>query len=321
VHTILGYTPDQVVGHNWREFVDVTNPEFAHIENLDKMRLAGIPTPRYTLPIPHANGEIRVLEFRDITLCDREGKVIAVEGIGKDVTQRNAAEEALRHAHEVLEHRVLERTAELSAKNEQLEQTQERYLSVIRDQLEFIVRWRGNGIRTFVNDSYCNHCNMSCDDLIGVSFLSAIVEDDREELQEKLATLSAQSPVIVHEHRTVMWDGRTVWERWTHRALFNSHGELMEYQSVGCDVTEQRKREEHVHERQQASLKLQALTDREYDVMRLVVAGDANKVAARKLGLSIKTIEKHRSSLMRKLKVRSVPELVRFALLFEYGNT
>ena len=67
VHTILVYTPDQVVGHNSREFVDVTNPEFAYIENLDKMRLAGIPTPRYTLPIPHANGEIRVLEFRDIT--------------------------------------------------------------------------------------------------------------------------------------------------------------------------------------------------------------------------------------------------------------
>ena len=51
--------------------------------------------------------------------------------------------------------------------------------------------------------------------------------------------------------------------------------------------------------------------------MRLVVAGDANKVMARKLGLSIKTIEKHRSSLMKKLHVRSVPELVRLALLVE----
>ena len=51
--------------------------------------------------------------------------------------------------------------------------------------------------------------------------------------------------------------------------------------------------------------------------MRLVVAGDANKVVARKLDLSIKTIEKHRSNLMKKLRVRSVPELVRFALLIE----
>ena len=26
VHTILGYTPDQVIGHNWREFVDTNDP-------------------------------------------------------------------------------------------------------------------------------------------------------------------------------------------------------------------------------------------------------------------------------------------------------
>jgi DNA-binding CsgD family transcriptional regulator len=147
------------------------------------------------------------------------------------------------------------------------------------------------------------------------------MEEDRDELQSKLAELSVEKPVVVHEHRTITPDGRVVWERWTHRALFNSNGTLIEFQSVGCDVTEQRKRNEHLQERQQASAQLQALTNREYDVMRLVVAGDANKVAARKLGLSIKTIEKHRSSLMRKLKVRSVPELVRFALLIECSTS
>ncbi len=51
--------------------------------------------------------------------------------------------------------------------------------------------------------------------------------------------------------------------------------------------------------------------------MQLVVVGDANKVIARKLGLSVKTIEKHRSSVMRKLHVRSVPKLVRLAMLAE----
>ena len=60
---------------------------------------------------------------------------------------------------------------------------------------------------------------------------------------------------------------------------------------------------------------MRTLTDRERDVMRLVVSGDANKLIARKLDLSVKTIEKHRSSLMKKLHVRSVPELVKLALL------
>ena len=77
--------------------------------------------------------------------------------------------------------------------------------------------------------------------------------------------------------------------------------EVSEFQSVGCDVTERRKREEHLRDQALAIGQLRTLSGRERDVMKLVVAGDANKVIARKLGLSIKTIEKHRSSLMKKL--------------------
>jgi PAS domain S-box-containing protein len=183
--------------------------------------------------------------------------------------------------------------------------------------LEFIIRWQQDGVRTFVNDSYCTHCQAQADELIGTGFMSSIVEEDKDELQKKLASVTVEEPVVVHEHRTIASDGRTVWEHWTHRALFNPDGELIEYQSVGRDVTERRKREEHAQERAKASAQVHALTERECDVMRLVVVGDANKVIARKLGLSIKTIEKHRSSLMKKLHVRSVPELVRLALLAE----
>jgi PAS domain S-box-containing protein len=317
IHTILGYTPDQVIGRNWREFVDRNEAGYEKLEQLERMRFSGVETPLYCVPIPHANGGIRVLEFRDVPLRDQDGKVIANEGIGKDVTARHAAEEALRRAHEELEERVRERTAELTAKNEQLRQSQERYLSVIQDHLEFIIRWRRDGVRTFVNDSYCAHCQATADALIGTSFMSSIVEEDKEVLQRKVDAVSVEEPVIVHEHRTIAPDGRTAWERWTHRALFDPSGVLIEFQSVGCDVTEHRKREAHALERAEASARVRALTDREYDVMRLVVVGDANKVIARKLGLSIKTIEKHRSNLMKKLHVRSVPELVRLALLAE----
>jgi PAS domain S-box-containing protein len=183
--------------------------------------------------------------------------------------------------------------------------------------LDFIIRWRRDGVRTFVNDSYCTHCGATADVLIGTNFMSSIVELDKDGLQQKLKSVSVREPVVVHEHRVVARDGRTVWERWTHRALFNPDDELIEFQSIGCDVTERRKHEEHARERAEAAAQVQELTEREHDVMRLVVAGDANKVIARKLGLSIKTIEKHRSNLMKKLHVRSVPELVRFALLTE----
>ena len=258
LHTILGYTPDDVIGRNWREFVDTSNGEYDYLEQLDKMRIAGIATPLYSVAIPHVNGEMRMLEFRDTTLCAADGKVIAVEGIGKDVTLRRAAEEALRKAHEELEQRVRERTAELTAKNEQLRQSQERYSSVIEDHLEFIIRWRDDGIRTFVNESYCSHCRATSGELIGSSFMSSIVEEDKEALLQKLASVSVEKPVVAHEHRSVTCDGRTVWEHWTHRALFNEEGELIEFQSVGCDVTERRKREEHAADQAEASDKLRS---------------------------------------------------------------
>jgi two-component system response regulator FixJ len=57
-----------------------------------------------------------------------------------------------------------------------------------------------------------------------------------------------------------------------------------------------------------ASLAL--LTPREREVMDLVIAGKANKVIARELGLSMKTVEFHRARMMKKMKVDSVAKLV-----------
>jgi RNA polymerase sigma factor (sigma-70 family) len=54
------------------------------------------------------------------------------------------------------------------------------------------------------------------------------------------------------------------------------------------------------------------LTPREREVCVLVAQGLTNKEVAQKLGTTEKTIKVHRSRVMQKLKVGSVPELVRF---------
>lgn len=59
---------------------------------------------------------------------------------------------------------------------------------------------------------------------------------------------------------------------------------------------------------------LSRLTPRESDVMREVVAGNANKVAAHNLGLSPKTVEIHRARVMEKTGAKSLSHLVRIAL-------
>ena len=59
---------------------------------------------------------------------------------------------------------------------------------------------------------------------------------------------------------------------------------------------------------------LDALTGRERDVLLGIVKGETNKEIAARFGISHRTVETHRESLMRKLRIRTVAGLTRFAL-------
>jgi DNA-binding NarL/FixJ family response regulator len=56
------------------------------------------------------------------------------------------------------------------------------------------------------------------------------------------------------------------------------------------------------------------LTDREREIVQLLAEGKANKEIAATLCISIKTVESHRSAIMRKLKINSIVDLVRYAI-------
>jgi DNA-binding NarL/FixJ family response regulator len=56
------------------------------------------------------------------------------------------------------------------------------------------------------------------------------------------------------------------------------------------------------------------LTDREREILKLVVESHSSKDIAAKLGISMKTVDNHRSNLMRKLNLHDVASLTRYAL-------
>ncbi|MCA1808055.1 MAG: response regulator transcription factor [Lentisphaerae bacterium] len=57
-----------------------------------------------------------------------------------------------------------------------------------------------------------------------------------------------------------------------------------------------------------------SLTPREMAVLQRIAEGDANKQIAAELGISIKTVEKHRDNLMRKLAIHDTAGLTRYAI-------
>ena len=66
--------------------------------------------------------------------------------------------------------------------------------------------------------------------------------------------------------------------------------------------------------------RLELLTQREREVLNLVVAGKLNKQIADTLAISMKTVEAHRARVMDKMGVESLADLVRAAGRLGFGN-
>ena len=83
-----------------------------------------------------------------------------------------------------------------------------------------------------------------------------------------------------------------------------------------CLVTEQ---EHRARRRQDAevSRRLDQLTQREREVLDLIIAGKLNKQIADVLGISIKTVEVHRARVMEKMAAQSLAELVQNVMAIE----
>ncbi len=61
--------------------------------------------------------------------------------------------------------------------------------------------------------------------------------------------------------------------------------------------------------------KSDSLTERESEILMMLSDGLTNKEVANKLKISYKTVDTHRTNLMRKLDIHSITGLVKFALL------
>ncbi len=60
------------------------------------------------------------------------------------------------------------------------------------------------------------------------------------------------------------------------------------------------------------------LSARESEIMKLLAEGKSNKEIASETGLSVRTVEYHRAKLMKKLNLKSVADLIKYALQKRY---
>lgn len=137
------------------------------------------------------------------------------------------------------------------------------------------------------------------------------------ELQERLAAQAAKIPVIVVTgHADVPMSSRSFrLGAWDFIEKPFDGRELLE--RIKTAVAMSRQTQESEAETAQIRRRLAMLTRRERQVMDLVLRGLPNKVIAQELGIAQRTVEEHRSHVMKKTQAGSLPELTRMVLRAE----
>jgi PAS domain S-box-containing protein len=174
---------------------------------------------------------LRTLDGRDLDLhvtggpiWDRAEHLIGAVGILHDQTEHMRAEAALRAS-------------------------EERYRAVIETQTELVSRFLPDTTLTFVNEAACRNAGKSRAELLGTKFIEALPDTARTLVQATIRSLLAHPGVATVEHEFIRPDGALGWQQWVNRTILDDHGQVMEFQSVGRDITERRQLEQ---ERDQA---------------------------------------------------------------------
>ncbi len=153
------------------------------------------------------SGEIRMVEVYSGPILIR-GRTLLIS-IVHDVTDRQRMEAELRNS-------------------------EARYRAIVEDQTDCICRFLPDGTLTFVNDAYCRHVGKTREELLSSP---AYLFSQNGKQADYLATFNIHHPVATSEHQIVTEAGEVRWQQWTDRAIFNAEGHIVEFQSVGCDIT------------------------------------------------------------------------------------
>ncbi|AGB01478.1 response regulator [Methanoregula formicica] len=197
------------------------------------------------------DGTIRWQHWVDRAIFDARGMLVEYQSVGRDITDVKMAELKLQRKNEML-HAAYEQLAaaeeelrasftELDESRQRIRESEERYRAVVEGQTELICRFRPDGTFVFVNEAYCRYLKMSREEIIGRAILPEIPAEERERLARHFKGLTPEHPVGRIDHQTILPGGAVTWQSWVDQAIYDENGRLVEYQSVGRDISDYKK--------------------------------------------------------------------------------
>jgi len=133
-----------------------------------------------------------------------------------------------------------------------LRQHEQLLASVVQTQQEMICRFLPDTTLTYANKPYCKAFGKNETQLLGMKVLDLIPETLHKEILEQLTQINTDHPSHTSNHQTQMPDGSFVWQEWTDTAIFDKQNQVIEFQSIGRDITQSKQAEQERIARQVA---------------------------------------------------------------------
>jgi len=223
--------------------------------------LAGESLPCFTLRIREKTGGYWVGEFVQTSQL-RNGEVVGVLGVCRDVTDRIMAEEALRRAHDELERRVQERTAELEEANRalkvEIEERQRIEEALRRSEERFRKVFEGAPIGisitdhsyhlVMVNRAFSTMLGYTQEELTTKTFLDITHPDDVALSVRGAEEVFGGPGRVGFEKRYVKKTGEVLLARLTVSPLHGNDGKIHWLVALIEDITEHKQAEEALRE-------------------------------------------------------------------------
>lgn len=130
-----------------------------------------------------------------------------------------------------------------------LKQSEGKYRALSEDMPLMVCRFTPNLRLTYVNTAYCTNFGRSSDQLLGISLLDLIPEQEHQAARAIIASMTPDSPSAVHEHQVFDNHGHVRWKRWTNRALYDVQGQIIAYQAIGEDITDRKLADEEIRQK------------------------------------------------------------------------
>ncbi len=239
---------------------------------------------------------------------NREGHIFGVNAVVQDITERKRAQRTLEAAHRTVEQRVRERTAELAAAIERLQQevaerqrahaalqaSEQKYRALVETLRDVVFTLDEQGVITYISPAIEPLSGFAADEAIGRRFDEFIHPDDLAEVMASFRRSLAGAVEPIEFRLPTKTDGMR-WARTLSRRVQRPDGG-MELRGVLTDITERRQAED-LARRQQAELA---------HVQRVATIGEMTAQVAHEINQPLAAIVNFADGLALRLREREI---------------